>query len=659
MKTQQANIENQSNFGDNEVIQYGADLEDLAGIMNILSVMYSDEAAAVIREYTTNALDSHVAAGTDRPVEIQTPNRLKPFFSVQDYGVGLDLEELRTIYTRYSKSTKRNNDQETGNLGIGAKSGIAYAGQYTVATVKNGIKIIAIVTRNDEGIPEMRIGSTSKTDEHNGVKITIPVNTNFDTFNHKIRAYHQFLKPGLLLVDGQDADRSGFVYVGPNTAIVDHLTDDYIVMGSVAYPVNRRLYPRLFTKAVVTFVNMGEVQYTPNREELNYTLRTKNTLDKYREEFIENARLYMSAAVQQAPSIREAYNMQRDLLYGTNLDKTPFMYKGKQLPDNIGPNRFNMVLPGSRYRWNYSYDQYCKKISSFNSETIKSNVVYVKNWSNARLTRIQSDKIDRYCQENNIIVNNEAIFVGQDEHGMLDDCPTVLDWEIIRKIRLAPRPTGRKAKEYYGVSEGGDYAKFVPDNNLIIYYGDRDIYSSNRRYPSYRSDLKDWNIAGQQFVFVTELGKAKFLKDHPNALHASMFHKNIIENYLKNLSDKDRMILEASGGVDEGSYMIVDQLKDPELKLAAARSQGQVGEGEAEVMLEYKKFKRAWNRVSYAYQQKMIETYGDLPELGTLGQKMIERYPLLYCINIYNRTHERMQALTDYLNWVYETKGDK
>lgn len=659
MKTQQANIENQNNFGDNEVIQYGADAEDMAGIMNILSVMYSDEAAAVIREYTTNALDSHVAAGTTRPVEITSPNRLKPFFSVQDYGVGLDLEELRRVYTRYSKSTKRDNDQETGSLGIGAKSGIAYAGQYTVACVKNGEKIIAIVTRDDEGVPEMRIGSISKTDEPNGVKITVPVNTNFDMFNHKIRAYHQFLKPGLLLVDGKDADRSGFVYVGPSTAIAEHLTDDYIVMGSVAYPVNRRLYPRLFTKAIVTFVDMGEVQFTPNREELNYTIRTKKTLDKYREEFIENIRIYMSAAIHQAPSIRKAYNLQRELLYGTNLDKTPFMYKGKQLPDNIGPGRFNGVLPGARYRWNYNYDQYCKKISSFNSEHIQDNVAYVKNWTNARLTRVQADKIDHYCKEHNISITNEAIFVNEDEHGMLDDCPIVLDWEVIRKIRLTPRVAARKAKEYYGVSEGGDYSKFVPDNNLIIYYGDRDIYSSNRRYPSYRSDLKEWNVPGQQFVFVTDRSKAKFLKDHPKALHASRLHKDIIENYLKYLSEEDRMILSASGGVDQGNYMIVDQLKDPDLKAAAAHSQGKVADREAEVTLNYKKFKRAWNRVSYGYQQEIIQKYGHLPEPGALGQKLLERYPLLYCINIYNRSHERMQALTDYLNWVYETKGDK
>ena len=72
--------------------------------------LYSDPELAVIREYSTNAFDAHIEAGVTRPIEITTPTHLCPFFKVRDYGFGLDVEDIREIYSQYGASTKRESD---------------------------------------------------------------------------------------------------------------------------------------------------------------------------------------------------------------------------------------------------------------------------------------------------------------------------------------------------------------------------------------------------------------------------------------------------------------------------------------------------------------------------------------------------------------------
>jgi sensor histidine kinase regulating citrate/malate metabolism len=90
------------------------DENSVAHLMSVLTDLYSDPELAVIREYSTNALDSHIAAGVDRPIEITLPNGLSPFFKIRDYGTGMDASDIETIYSKYGASTKRESDTQVG-----------------------------------------------------------------------------------------------------------------------------------------------------------------------------------------------------------------------------------------------------------------------------------------------------------------------------------------------------------------------------------------------------------------------------------------------------------------------------------------------------------------------------------------------------------------
>lgn len=62
-----------------ETIAMSVDTASMAHVLSVLTDLYSDPTLAVIREYSTNALDSHVEAGVKRPIDVSLPNAMTPF----------------------------------------------------------------------------------------------------------------------------------------------------------------------------------------------------------------------------------------------------------------------------------------------------------------------------------------------------------------------------------------------------------------------------------------------------------------------------------------------------------------------------------------------------------------------------------------------------
>ncbi len=63
------------------------------------SALYSNKIRAVIRELGCNCTDSHKAAGkVDVPFEVHLPSVLEPWFSVRDFGTGLDDDQITNIF---------------------------------------------------------------------------------------------------------------------------------------------------------------------------------------------------------------------------------------------------------------------------------------------------------------------------------------------------------------------------------------------------------------------------------------------------------------------------------------------------------------------------------------------------------------------------------
>src|SRR5688572_14160691 len=85
-------------------------------LMRMLSKFYSDGVGSLIRETASNALDSHRACGVDEPIIVGfKANRDGNYeFTVQDFGCGLDADDVENIIKKYGKSTKRNSNNQLG-----------------------------------------------------------------------------------------------------------------------------------------------------------------------------------------------------------------------------------------------------------------------------------------------------------------------------------------------------------------------------------------------------------------------------------------------------------------------------------------------------------------------------------------------------------------
>lgn len=139
------------------------------------SGLYPNKIKAIVRELGSNAWDSHIAAGNPEPFQVHIPTMLEPYFSVQDYGLGLSHDQIMQMYTEYFNSSKGSSNAYTGGLGLGSKSPFAYTENFTVTSVHNGIKGIYTAFINDEGEPSIAPMATFPTDERNGVLVQFSV----------------------------------------------------------------------------------------------------------------------------------------------------------------------------------------------------------------------------------------------------------------------------------------------------------------------------------------------------------------------------------------------------------------------------------------------------------------------------------------------------
>lgn len=273
--------------------------EDFQYLMPILSNLYNDPKGAVVREMSTNGRDSHVEAGNSEPVLITLPDYDTKTFIVQDFGVGMSVDDVKNIYSHYGRSTKRTSNTQVGAFGLGCKSPLAIASQFTIVTVKDGKKANILIQKDpNTGLKALVVGEVD-TDEPNGVTVSIPVSGVGD-FNRTALNFYRFAEPGAYLVDGKKPE-SAYANATPmhdeygvafGYMEVNNSGASFVVMGGVPYELTaqeiRNSGERLgldfsynsFGNAPKYFpVPIGSVDLTPNREGLRFTDRTITFVD--------------------------------------------------------------------------------------------------------------------------------------------------------------------------------------------------------------------------------------------------------------------------------------------------------------------------------------------------------------------------------------------
>lgn len=570
LPTKNDDIQVQNNL-DGERIAMKFDENSLAHIMSVLTDLYSDPELAVIREYSTNALDAQIEAGVTRPIEVQTPGPLSPYFKVKDYGVGLSVDDISNIYSKYGASTKRETNTQVGMLGLGCKSALTYTSQFNVISVKNGIKVHVSVSRVEDGTGVMEVVDTKSTTEPNGTEVIVPVKA-YNTFESKAKNFFQFWAEGTVLVNGQEPKRVSGTKVGDNIVVSQELGEDYIVMGNVAYPVERRLYTGYYRYfGIVAYVPIGSVNFTPSREQLHFTTLTNTTIERINKEFTEGIGKAISDDIASAGSKSEA--LKRYLAWPDSLIKaaTSVTYKSLEIPKSFTGD-FTIYEPN---RARYS-TQHAGRIDH---RSIK-NAIIVHGYTSDNLTARNKQKARIWMEENNKNYNTlifSPIFPGE---GWLDDHAAVAWADIAAvKIETSSTPTAKKVRNKYDVYQSDGTIR-----NTDTFDTSKEVY--------YFSPTDDVNFGGMGTVvkhfpdaIIVLLNKnrwAKFNRDFPGAKHLRELVRPEVARLVASVSKMDKMVMRATWSDQRLSTSLpLDKIADPNLReyLTALRDAKKNGGG--------------------------------------------------------------------------------
>jgi hypothetical protein len=443
-----------------QVVNMGIDEESLAHIMSVLTNMYSDRVLAIIREYSVNARDSHVAAGKeDVPIRVTLPNEWAPDLIIKDRGVGLSLNDVIEILSKYGASTKRSSDTQTGCLGIGSKSALAYATSFIMIGVKEGVKSEVIIRKEADGSGAMEILDNVPTDEPNGVEVRIPMRYGTEV-EQKALDFFKFWKPGTVIIDPNRDGAEPFDPTGltgntikeltPNILVTKGVVDqDYIVMGNVPYPAKSRLADKIFGDAnyyghintqIVAYVDMQPdpaVAFAPSREELVFNERTEGTIAKIRKTIMSTIEGKIKADLDAATTHAEAIGVFFSWQGTVSRDAMPkgLSWKGEVFKTKYDARHVRYDTKATRYAAQ-TYSEVTYK------ELTNDRVLLVHGYEKTETPNaLDKKKIKEYIRQMDLEGRNfrpGTVYLFDDLPGSpwTDDLD-VHDWEDIKAIRFA------------------------------------------------------------------------------------------------------------------------------------------------------------------------------------------------------------------------------
>lgn len=271
-------------------------IRNSAKAFSILSSgLYANKIRAIIRELSCNATDSHVAAGrADTPFDVHLPNQLEPWFSVRDYGVGLNHDQVTQIYTTYFESTKTGSNDFIGALGLGSKTPFSYTDNFTVTAIKDYSKRIYSAFINAHGVPSIALMTDNDTDEPNGVEVKFSVNQYYDynSFRREAETVFTHFKLRPAVTGSNNFKIEEVVYEDKNIvpgihSVKGHGHQSVAIMGNIAYPIDvpstdttlGKLRDLLSCNLEIHF-GIGELDFQASREGLSYIPQTVEAIKR-------------------------------------------------------------------------------------------------------------------------------------------------------------------------------------------------------------------------------------------------------------------------------------------------------------------------------------------------------------------------------------------
>lgn len=545
-------------------VRMSFDEDAIAHLMNVLTDLYSDPELAVIREYATNAYDSHRAAGHSDPIEIGMPSAYEPVYKVRDHGTGMSVDTILEQFSKYGYSSKRDTDDEVGMLGLGCKSGLTYTSQFTLISTHEGRTITVLVTREEDGAGAVQVITDlpAEPGTPSGVEVRIPV-LNVRTFTEKVYDFFSYWDPGTVLIEGDEPDNvwtaEDSMLIDPDVVIRTDSPDDpdVIVMGMVPYKipyhddahliVQDRLRGRRLSRVIVR-VPIGVVDFTPSREALQFTKRTEGTIADARE-FVEHvmfrrAQDEINQQMTYTAAVRKALVLAPVVHQHSTARGFSFRYKGLDVPTAqfIWPKLGEADKFGYREReqgvlgWTVQYDSNAYRTSNIKvSDAVSDKTAHIVGYPGKAVYATAKKKTKQYIRDKGLAIHRVFFYNDEFCSPWLDGV-TVIQWSDIEAVVLPPEARVRRkpTDEYRIVRPGGymDNRKSLPPDvgQIVVIPAGATMHEA-----SVAARLVD----GTDDVLCSVLkSKMKgFKKDHPEALDCEEYLAKQVAEFAASLDE--------------------------------------------------------------------------------------------------------------------------
>lgn len=349
-------------------------IQDQGMLFDILrKKVYSNPILAICREISCNARDAHREVGIPEiPIHIHLPNNLKPYYQIKDFGPGISSERMSNVFIKYTASTKRSDNVQTGGFGLGAKTPFSYTDSFSIITIHNGVKYNYNCVIDETRVGKLILTSQEHTTEKNGTEIMIPVlSRNFMDFcvYTEQACRHWDIKP--IISGGEIEWKIPEISLSGNKWAVapsDGNKEAKVIVDGIEYPLDLTALKNYADIQLVSAVKgqlimyfgVGELSLSVSREQVYLDEKTQGII-RDRLKFIgQEIRQRAIEKIHAIPNLWEAniyFNTELRATFNNTDFLNPLEWKGfKLIKNHFSTNTTSYCFTKGKYSYKYGLD---------------------------------------------------------------------------------------------------------------------------------------------------------------------------------------------------------------------------------------------------------------------------------------------------------------
>lgn len=383
--------------------------------------LYENPLKSLVQEYASNARDAHRECNKDDvPITIVLPTIISPTLRICDEGIGISPDRMSNVFLYLGESTKTSDNTQTGGYGIGAKISWAYTESFTIYTINNGIEYSYLAYLGDHGKPQLSLLSIEHAvDKKSGTTIEVVIKrddiakvsdyvlltTHFwdvrpivkNISDHCNCSYNDELTTtrieDIICIENPT---SKYSYLEIGNSI--HAIIDGIVYRNIDKNIEdlSKKFSMGNYKSFFIVLNTGDVDIAINRENLQYTLKTKEVIEKKVSTCLNSIKDSIESNFSNYPTIPKLLENADGLINVVNFVKYPLLtYQNIQLQIFYLPNAYRGGNKNIQFFYNFNSSQFASDVKiSFFRLTSDHRLVRDKTQADVNRFKISQDFFD-------------------------------------------------------------------------------------------------------------------------------------------------------------------------------------------------------------------------------------------------------------------------